>query len=68
MLQNGVHRGVRLIVQDQGPGVPDIDLALTDGYTTGSGLGLGGAKRVSNEFSIRAAVDEGSTITIGRWK
>ena len=70
VLQNGVRRGVRLTVEDQGPGIADIDLALTDGYTTGSGLGLGlsGAKRLSSEFSIRSAVGEGTTITIARWK
>ena len=70
VLQNGGRRGVRLTVEDQGPGIPDIDLALTDGYTTGSGLGLGlsGAKRLSSEFSLRSAVGEGTTITIARWK
>jgi serine/threonine-protein kinase RsbT len=63
-------RGVRLTFEDQGPGIPDIDLALTDGYTTGGGLGLGlsGAKRLSNEFEIFSRVGEGTRVMIARWK
>jgi serine/threonine-protein kinase RsbT len=58
-------QGLRLIFEDQGAGIPDIELALKDGYTTGGGLGLGlsGAKRLSNEF-----VGEGTRVTITRWK
>ena len=66
----GTRKGVRLTFEDQGPGIPDIDKALTDHYTTGGGLGLGlgGAKRLSNEFSIVSKVGEGTRITIARWK
>jgi serine/threonine-protein kinase RsbT len=63
-------RGLRLTFEDQGPGIPDIELALKDGYTTGGGLGLGlsGARRLSNEFEIFSRVGEGTRITITRWK
>jgi serine/threonine-protein kinase RsbT len=63
-------RGVRLTFEDEGPGIPDIDLALKDGYTTGGGLGLGlsGAKRLSNEFEISSRVGEGTRVMIARWK
>ena len=66
----GVRRGLRLTFEDQGPGIPNIELALTDGYTTGGGLGLGlsGAKRLSNEFSIESSPGNGTRITITRWK
>jgi serine/threonine-protein kinase RsbT len=69
-LQDGGRRGVRLTFVDQGPGIPDIQLALKDGYTTGSGLGLGlsGARRLSNEFSIESNVGNGTKVTIARWK
>ena len=62
--------GVRLIFEDHGPGIPDIQLALKDGFTSGSGLGLGlgGARRLSNEFSIESTVGMGTKITIARWK
>ena len=70
MLQNGARRGVRLTFEDQGPGIVDVELALTDGYTSGSGLGLGlsGARRLSNEFEIHSAPGEGTRVTIARWK
>lgn len=63
-------RGVCLSFVDEGPGIPDIELALRDGYTSGGGLGLGlgGAKRLSSEFSIRSAPGEGTTVTIARYK
>ncbi|MBD2563410.1 MULTISPECIES: anti-sigma regulatory factor [Nostoc] len=69
-LQEGRRRGLRLTFEDQGPGIPDIDLALKDGFTTGGGLGmgLGGAKRLANEFEIQSAVGEGTRVTIVRWK
>lgn len=62
--------GLRLIFSDQGPGIPDLELALKDGYTSGSGMGLGlsGAKRLSNEFDIYSKVGEGTRVTITRWK
>ena len=67
---DGARKGLRLIFEDQGPGIEDIALAMTDGYTTGSGLGLGlsGAKRLSNEFEIISKPGEGTRITITRWR
>ena len=62
--------GLRLTFEDKGPGIADLNLALTDGYTTGAGLGLGlsGAKRLSNEFHIESKPGEGTKIIIARWK
>jgi serine/threonine-protein kinase RsbT len=70
LVQNGMRRGVRLTFEDQGPGIADLELALKDGYTTGGGLGLGlsGAKRLSNEFSIASKPSEGTRVIIARWK
>ncbi|MFN6466353.1 MAG: anti-sigma regulatory factor [Nostoc sp. DedVER02] len=70
ILQEGRRRGLRLTFEDRGPGIPDIDLALKDGFTTGGGLGmgLGGAKRLANEFEIQSAAGEGTRVTIVRWK
>ena len=69
-LENGHRKGLRLTFEDQGPGIPDIDKALTDGYTTGKGLGmgLGGSKRLVNEFEIASRVGAGTRVTITRWK
>jgi serine/threonine-protein kinase RsbT len=69
-IENAPHRGVRLIFEDHGPGIPDVQKALTDGYTTGKGLGLGlgGARRLANEFKIDTKVGEGTRITIARWR
>jgi serine/threonine-protein kinase RsbT len=62
--------GIKLTFIDQGPGIPDIKLAMQDGYSTAKSLGLGlpGAKRLVNEFQIESVVGEGTTITIIRWK
>ena len=70
LLQDGTRRGVRLTFEDQGPGIPDIAQALKDGFTTGGGLGLGlgGAKRLSNEFTIDSAPGRGTRVVIARWK
>src|ERR1700722_19545078 len=70
LVENGTHSGVRVTFEDQGPGIPDLDLALTDGYTTGNGMGLGlsGAKRLSNEFEIWSKPGEGTRVSILRWK
>jgi len=67
---NGPRLGIRLTFEDKGPGIPDIQLALRDGFTTGSGLGLGlgGAKRLVNEFEVVSRVGEGTKVTIVRWK
>lgn len=69
-LDAGGRRGLKLIFDDQGPGIPDIDLALRDGFTTGGGLGmgLGGAKRLASEFELQSKVGEGTRVTIVRWK
>src|SRR5690349_14609363 len=69
-LNDGPRRGVRLTFEDHGPGIADIEQALRDGYTSGGGLGLGlgGAKRLSSEFSIESKVGEGTRVTIVRWR
>ena len=69
-LNDGRRVGLRLTFVDQGPGIPDIELALRDGYTTGRGLGLGlgGSKRLVNEFDIVSRVGEGTRVTITKWK
>lgn len=69
-LQEGVRRGVRLTFVDQGPGIPDLEKALKDGFTTGNGMGLGlsGSRRLVNDFDIQTEVDKGTTVMIARWK
>lgn len=70
ILDEGVRRGLRVTFEDHGPGIPDIELALKDGYTSGHGmgLGLGGAKRLVNDFTLVSKVGEGTRITITKWK
>jgi serine/threonine-protein kinase RsbT len=67
---NGIRKGIRLTFSDKGPGIPDLKLALTDGYTSGEGmgLGLGGSKRLMNEFEIKTEPGHGTIITAIRWK
>lgn len=69
-LLNGPRSGIRLTFEDKGPGIPDLDMALRDGFTTGSGLGLGlgGAKRLVNDFEIFSKLGQGTKVTITRWK
>ena len=69
-INSEARRGLRLTFEDHGPGIPDIELALKDGYTSAGGLGLGlsGAKRLSNEFEIFSRVGEGTRVMIARWK
>src|SRR5688572_24397818 len=69
-LEDGARKGLRLVFEDRGPGIPDINQALRDGFTTGNGmgLGLGGARRLSNQFEIKSAPGEGTRVTIVRWK
>ncbi|MFZ6733471.1 ATP-binding protein [Undibacterium sp. Ji42W] len=69
-LHDGVRDGVRLVFGDDGPGIVDLSLALTDGYTTGGGLGLGlsGAKRLVDDFEIDTRVGEGTAVSITKWK
>jgi serine/threonine-protein kinase RsbT len=66
---NGRRSGVQIVFADQGPGIADLDLALTDGYTTGGGLGLGlsGARRLVDEFDIDTEVGKGTSITVTKW-
>jgi serine/threonine-protein kinase RsbT len=68
-VDDGRRPGIRIIFRDQGPGIADLELALTDGYTTGSGLGLGlsGARRLVDEFVVDTAVGQGTTITVTKW-
>jgi serine/threonine-protein kinase RsbT len=70
ILENETRRGLRLIFEDEGPGIPDIAMALSDGYTSGGGmgLGLGGSKRLSHEFDITSQVGAGTRVSITRWK
>lgn len=70
ILNTGGRKGVRLTFEDQGPGIADVEQALLDGYTTGGGLGLGlsGAKRLSNEFEIHSEPGKGTRVMIARWK
>jgi serine/threonine-protein kinase RsbT len=70
ILSDGTKRGLRLVFEDQGPGIANLDLAMTDGWTSGSGLGLGltGTRRLVNEFDIQSAVGVGTRVTIARWK
>lgn len=69
-LDDGVRKGLRLTFIDQGPGIPDLKLALTDGWTSGGGLGMGltGARRLVNEFDIQSEPGKGTTVTITKWK
>ena len=69
VVANGRRRGVRLTFVDQGPGIADLTLAMKDGYTSGGGLGLGlgGAKRLSNEFEVRSTPGQGTIVTLARW-
>ncbi|WP_431906067.1 ATP-binding protein [Micromonospora carbonacea] len=69
VVDNGLRRGVRIVFADDGPGIADLDLALTDGYTTGGGLGLGlsGARRLVDEFDIDTGPGRGTRITVTKW-
>jgi serine/threonine-protein kinase RsbT len=70
ILENDRRSGIRLIFEDQGPGIADIERALTDAYTSGGGmgLGLGGSKRLSHEFEITSQPGAGTRVSIVRWK
>jgi serine/threonine-protein kinase RsbT len=69
IVQDDNRRGIRVVARDQGPGIEDIDRALQDGYTTGGGLGLGlpGARRLVDDFSIDSAPGQGTTVTLVKW-
>jgi serine/threonine-protein kinase RsbT len=70
LLSDGAKRGLRLLFEDRGPGIPNLDLAMTDGWSSGKGLGLGltGTRRLVNEFEIESTVGIGTRVTITRWK
>ena len=70
VVTDGVKRGVRMTFVDEGPGIPDIETALRDGFTTGGGLGLGlgGSRRLVNEFHIESTVGRGTRVQVVRWK
>ncbi|HEY1229950.1 MAG TPA: anti-sigma regulatory factor [Ramlibacter sp.] len=70
VIEDGLKRGLQLQFADTGPGIPDVNLALTDGWTSGGGMGLGlpGSKRLVHEFDLRSAPGEGTCVTITRWK
>jgi len=70
VVEEGDRRGLRLVFEDKGPGIPDIELAMKDGYTTGSGmgLGLGGSKRLVQDFEISSEPGHGTRVSIIRWK
>lgn len=69
-VQDGVRLGLRLIFEDQGPGIPNVELALRDGYTTGGGMGLGlsGSRRLMDDLQVETQVGQGTTVTTVRWK
>jgi len=70
ILNEGIKRGLSLTFEDHGPGIPDVALAMKDGYTSGGGLGLGlgGSKRLVNDFHIESQIGQGTKVTIVRWK
>jgi serine/threonine-protein kinase RsbT len=70
LVTRGAESGVRLAFEDKGPGIADIGLALTDGWTSGTGMGMGlsGSRRLVNDFDLRTAPGEGTCVTITRWK
>jgi len=70
LLDDGVRRGLRLVFEDQGRGIPDMKLALTDGWTSGGGMGLGlpGSKRLVHEFDVQSTPGAGTRVSIVRWK
>lgn len=70
VVEANARRGLRLTFSDQGPGIPNIELAMRDGYSTGSGLGfgLGGAKRLVNDFAIQSQPGSGTRVTVVRWR
>ena len=70
LLDDGLRRGLRLQFRDDGPGIPDLRLALTDGWTSGNGMGLGlpGSKRLVHEFDVQSTPGAGTCVSIVRWK
>jgi serine/threonine-protein kinase RsbT len=69
-VNDGNRRGIRVVFEDQGPGIPDVEQALRDGFTTGGGLGLGlgGAKRLCHDFEVTSEPGRGTRVAITRWR
>ncbi len=69
VVQQGTRRGVEIVVEDEGPGIPDLDQAMLDGYSTGGGLGLGlpGARRLMDEFEIESILGKGTRVVMRKW-
>ena len=69
-LETGLRHGIRLVFEDHGPGIPDVDLALREGYTSGNGMGLGlsGSKKLVDEFAIETEVARGTRVTMTKWR
>ncbi|GAA4920670.1 serine/threonine-protein kinase RsbT [Nonomuraea thailandensis] len=69
VVQKGLRRGLKLVFSDEGPGIPDLEQALTDGWTTGGGLGLGlgGSRRLVDEFDLVSEPGKGTTVTVTKW-
>ena len=69
LVQDGTRRGIRIVARDHGPGIPDVELALRDGYSTGRSLGLGlpGARRIVDDFEICSEIGRGTTVTMRKW-
>ncbi|TDD20535.1 ATP-binding protein [Nonomuraea diastatica] len=69
VVENGPRRGLKLVVSDEGPGISDVERALTDGWTTGTGLGLGlgGSRRLVDEFDLLSEPGKGTTVTVTKW-
>jgi serine/threonine-protein kinase RsbT len=70
VIQQGIKHGVMIVAKDHGPGIPDIEQALKDGYSTSKGLGLGlpGTKRLMDEFEVVSTVGKGTTVTVKKWR
>lgn len=69
LIDEGNRKGVKIVISDQGPGIPDVALAMRDGYSTSQGLGIGlpGARRLMDEFEIVSEVNKGTTVTMTKW-
>jgi serine/threonine-protein kinase RsbT len=70
VVTNGDRQGVIVVARDQGPGIPDVQRALEDGYSTSGGLGLGlpGARRLMDDFDVTSSVGQGTTVTMKKWR